>query len=85
MTQQMTLTNIEIINKKSLKVYKGTKSTQPRVLTCTNFVNDVMEYAVGRLYVNKHFNNKSKEAVILKIKTFLFKKIKFLDEHFFFF
>lgn len=81
MTQKTTSTNffniLKLFKKNYLKVYKGTKSTQPRVLTCTNFVIDVMEYAVGRLYVNKHFNNKSKEAVIIKIKTFLFEKIKF--------
>ena len=45
------------------KVYKGTKSLLSRSVVCSNYVIDVMEYAVGRLYVATHFNNQSKQAV----------------------
>lgn len=45
------------------KVYKGTASTVPRVIYCSSYVLEVMEYAVGRLYVSKHFDEKSKRSV----------------------
>ncbi len=45
------------------KVYKGTKSIVSRQITCSNYVIEVMEFAVGRLYVSKHFNPESKMAV----------------------
>ena len=34
-------------------------------VTCSNFVIDSMEFAVGRMYVSKHFNNASKDLVIV--------------------
>jgi predicted metalloendopeptidase len=42
------------------KVYDGTHIKQPRSLFCSNFVNSKMEFAVGRLYVSRHFNSSSK-------------------------
>ena len=44
-------------------VYKGTKSVMSRQITCSTFLIDTMEFAVGRLYVSKHFNHHSKKAV----------------------
>ncbi|CAF0711928.1 unnamed protein product [Brachionus calyciflorus] len=51
------------------KVYKGTKSSHPRIITCSSYVLDVMEFAVGRLYVMKHFNNYSKQAATEMIEN----------------
>ncbi len=45
------------------KVYDGTHIRQPRSLFCSNFVNSKMEFAVGRLYVGRHFNSSSKHEV----------------------
>jgi predicted metalloendopeptidase len=46
------------------KVYRGTKSIISRQVICSNYVTDSMEYAVGRLYISKHFDHHSKAAVI---------------------
>ncbi len=45
------------------RIYKGTKSVLSRQITCSTYVIDAMEFAVGRLYVSKHFNKRSKQAV----------------------
>ncbi len=46
------------------KVLKGTNELPSSTLTCSNYVIDFMEYAVGRVYVDKYFNGESKESVI---------------------
>jgi predicted metalloendopeptidase len=47
------------------KVLKGTNELPSSTLTCSNYVIDFMEYAVGRVYVDKYFNGESKESVII--------------------
>ncbi|CAF0711924.1 unnamed protein product [Brachionus calyciflorus] len=54
------------------RVIKGTSSMPSRSLTCSNFVLETMEYAVGRLYIENYFNNASKAAatdMILNIQN----------------
>ncbi|CAF0711920.1 unnamed protein product [Brachionus calyciflorus] len=53
------------------KVYEGTSIKQPRSLSCSNFVNSKMEFAVGRLYVSRHFNSSSKEQAVDMINNLL--------------
>ena len=45
--------------------YKGAKPSPPREIVCSYFVLEAMDFAVGRLYVMKHFNDHSKKAVII--------------------
>ncbi len=49
------------------KVYDGAKVRPARALSCSNFVNSKMEYAVGRIYISKFFNSNSKYDVKLEI------------------
>lgn len=42
------------------KVYSGNSVQQPRSITCSNLVLNRMEYAAGRMYVSKYFDNQSK-------------------------
>ena len=44
------------------KVTRGTISIPPRKHTCSNYVLESMEYAVGRMYVKNHFDSDSKKA-----------------------
>lgn len=52
-----------MIIKYFLQIYRGTNSIQARSITCANLVLDRMEYAGGRLYVAKYFDENSKKAV----------------------
>ena len=45
------------------KINSGSSSIPERAKTCANSVLDVMPYAVGRLYVAKNFDEKSKKDV----------------------
>jgi hypothetical protein len=53
----------EKINWSILKVYKGAKTSPQREIVCSYYALDAMDFAVGRLYVLKHFNNHSKKEV----------------------
>jgi predicted metalloendopeptidase len=46
------------------KIYRGTKSILSRQVICSSYVTDSMEFAVGRLYISRHFDHHSKAAVI---------------------
>ena len=45
------------------KVYIGQTTLAPRTRTCANAILDRMPYAVGRLYVEKYFDENSKTQV----------------------
>ena len=45
------------------KVYIAQTTQAPRTRTCTNDILDRMPYAVGRLYVEKYLDEKSKDQV----------------------
>jgi len=49
------------------RVFKGTSAEPSRAVTCSNYVNDNMGFAVSRLYVNNYFDenarNQSKEII----------------------
>ncbi|RNA08869.1 membrane metallo-endopeptidase-like 1, partial [Brachionus plicatilis] len=62
------------------KVYKGTKSSHPRAVTCSSYVLDVMEFAVGRLYVMRYFNNHSKQAASEMIENIRVEFMQILRE-----
>ena len=54
----------------------------PRILTCSNYVLDNMEYAVGRLYVANYFNGDSKSAatnMILNIQNEFKRSLKRIE------
>ncbi|RNA08868.1 endothelin-converting enzyme 1-like isoform X1 [Brachionus plicatilis] len=64
------------------RITKGTISSLPRSLICSNFVLETMEFAVGRLYVENYFNNASKDAateMILNIQNEFKNMLKQLD------
>jgi len=49
------------------RVFKGTSAEPTRAITCANYVNDNMGFAVSRLYIQKYFNenarNESKDII----------------------
>jgi predicted metalloendopeptidase len=49
------------------RVFKGTSAEPTRAITCANYVNDNMGFAVSRLYIKKYFDdnarNQSKEII----------------------
>lgn len=53
------------------KIYEGTSIKQPRSLSCSNFVNSKMEYAVGRAYISRYFNGSSKKEAVEMINNLL--------------
>lgn len=64
------------------KVTKGVNTTPPRSFLCSNYVLVSMEYAVGRMYVEKYFDEDSKNAateMILNIKLEMNKILKEID------
>ena len=68
------------------KVYKGAKSNPPKEITCSYIVMDSMDFAVGRMYVLKHFANNSKKAAseiienLRKEFILILKEIDWLDD-----
>ncbi|RNA08867.1 neprilysin isoform X2 [Brachionus plicatilis] len=62
------------------KIYEGTSIKQPRSLSCSNFVNTKMEYAVGRLYISRYFNSSSKKEAVEMINNLLFEFKAILTE-----
>ncbi len=48
------------------KYLYGTSSLQPRSKICTDSVLQYMPFAIGRIYVEKNFDENSKKAVILQ-------------------
>lgn len=51
------------------KVYSGSSIAAPRYRTCANNILNVMPYAVGRLYVEKYFDENSKKVALEMIET----------------
>jgi predicted metalloendopeptidase len=45
------------------KIFDGTSVKQPRTLSCSNYVNSKMEFAVGRIYVQRYFLEDQKKDV----------------------
>ncbi len=46
------------------RAVKGTNELPSSTLTCSNSIIESMEYTIGRVYVDKHFNGNSKQPVI---------------------
>jgi predicted metalloendopeptidase len=47
-----------------IKVYEGNNIKKTRKTLCGSYVSSRMDYVVGRSYVEKYFDKKSKKSVI---------------------
>ncbi len=63
------------------KVSSGTNVIPPRTRTCANAITDRMSYAVGRLYVEKNFDEKSKKAAFEMIENIRAEFISMLKDN----
>lgn len=52
--------------------YNSEKMTDSRILSCVNYINDAMPFVVGKIYVEKHFDRQSRDAVksLINFKDF---------------
>jgi predicted metalloendopeptidase len=54
------------------RVFKGTTAEPTRSITCANYVNDNMGFAVSRLYIQKYFDENARnqsEDIIKNIRS----------------
>jgi membrane metallo-endopeptidase-like protein 1 len=45
------------------KVFQGIDSEQPREVTCSGYVNELMDFAVAKLYIREYFDQNSRNQV----------------------
>lgn len=57
--------------------YRGLVSNPPRDRICSYLAQKIMPFAVGRLYVGRHFDEKSKSHVMQTLRRIILSQIMF--------
>lgn len=52
-----------IIKQEFTKIFREITTERPRTITCANYVNNHMSFAVSKLYVNKYIDKSARSEV----------------------
>lgn len=57
--------SIRAIRDRFVRVFRGTTAEPPRTVSCGNFVNSNMGFAVSKLYIKDYFDENARNQVCL--------------------
>ena len=57
--------SIRAIRERFVRVFRGTSAEPPRTVTCGNYVNGNMGFAVSKLYIKEYFDENARNQVCL--------------------
>lgn len=60
--------SIRAIRDRFVRVFRGTTAEPPRTVSCGNFVNSNMGFAVSKLYIKEYFDENARNQVCLTIR-----------------
>jgi predicted metalloendopeptidase len=63
---------IRSIREQFVRVFQGTSAEQPRSITCGAFVNNVMGFAVSKLYIKSYFDENARNQVLKMIHIYIY-------------
>lgn len=49
------------------RVFRGTAAERPRSVTCANYVNNNMGFAVSKVYIRTYFDESAKKEVLIRL------------------